>query len=176
MNELDFAITPPGKGARMFVLAVGLLAPPLMLMVITVLGPGPDDWPLILVAIALLPASMGVLAWAMHRRSLQVSDAGLRLRRWPWPRIVPWAELDVTGARIVNLDEQLELRPGLKLAGARVPGFRSGWFRLRDGRRAYVVLTDWRRTVELPRKDGRAYLFSLLRPDAFLDAIRQRGS
>ena len=74
-------------------------------------------------------------------------------------------------ARIVNLDEQKKLRPGFRIAGTRLPGLRSGWFRLHDGRRAYVVLTDWRRAVELPRRDGRVYLFSLQRPEAFIDAL-----
>jgi hypothetical protein len=172
--ERDFAISPPGKGARFFLLAVGLLAPPAMLLVMAYAQPPPESWPLLFLAVALLPATMGVAAWAMHRRSLQISDAGLRVRRFPWPRIVPWSELDLAAARTVNLDERTELRPGFKIAGARLPGFRSGWFRLHDGRRAYVVLTDWRRAVELPRKDGRTYLFSLPNPDAFLQSLPGR--
>lgn len=174
MIERDFAISPPGKGARFFVLAIGLLMPPAMLLVLAYAQPPPESWPLIFLAVALLPATMGVAAWAMHRRSLQLTDAGLRVRRFPWPHVVPWAELDLARARAVNLDERPELRPGIKYLGARLPGFRSGWFRLQDGRRAYVVLTDWKRAVELPRKDGRAYLFSLPNPAAFLQALGER--
>ena len=171
MNEQEFLMVAPGKAALLLPVILGILAPVILLGVVALAAPQPADWPKFAVAVSMLPVIAAVLAWTMHHRCVSLSPTGLRIRGAPWRRITAFADLDVGNARIVNLDEQKNLRPGFKIAGARLPGFRSGWFWLRDGRRAYVVLTDWRRTVELPRKDGRVYLFSLQRPEAFIDAL-----
>lgn len=171
MSEQDFPIIAPEKWANMMPLLIGVLAPVGALVAIGLARPQPQDWPIVALAIALMPVTAGLLAWSMHHRSVSLSPAGMRIRGLPWTRIVSFGDLDITKVRIVNLDDQHKLRPGFKIAGARLPGFRSGWFRLHDARRAYVLLTDWRRAVELPRKDGRVYLFSLQQPDAFIDAL-----
>lgn len=171
MSEHEFPIIAPEKWANLMPLLLGVVAPVGAVVAIGLAKPQPQEWPIIALAILMMPVIAGLLAWSMHHRSISLSPAGLRIRGLPWPRIVPLGELDIANVRIVNLDERRELRPGLKIAGTRLPGFRSGWFRLHDARRAYVLLTDWRRTVELPRRDGRVYLFSLQRPESFIDAL-----
>jgi hypothetical protein len=57
-----------------------------------------------------------------------------------------------------------------------MPGYRSGWFWLRDKRRAYLVLTDWKRVLALPKRDGGIVLLSLQRPEALLDALRRANT
>lgn len=171
MSDLEFPIVAPEKWANLMPLLIGVVAPVGALVAIGLGKPQPQEWPIIALAIAMMPLMAGLLAWSMHHRSVSLSSAGMRIRGLPWARVVPLGDLDIASVRIVNLDEQRKLRPGFKIAGARLPGFRSGWFRLHDARRAYVLLTDWRRTVELPRKDGRVYLFSLQRPESFIDAL-----
>ncbi len=171
MSELDFSIVPPEKWANLVPLLIGVVAPVGALVAIGLAKPAPQEWPMIALAILIMPLMAGLLSWSMYHRSVSLSPTGMRIRGLPWARVVPFGDLDIGNARIVNLDEQRKLRPGFKIAGSRLPGFRSGWFRLHDARRAYVLLTDWRRTVELPRKDGRVYLLSLQRPEAFIDAL-----
>lgn len=171
MSELDFPIVPPEKWANLVPLLMGVVAPVGAMVAIGLAKPPAQEWPIIALAIAIMPLMAGLLAWSMYHRSVSLSPAGMRIRGLPWARIVPIGDIDIANVRIVNLDDQRKLRPGFKIAGSRLPGFRSGWFRLHDARRAYVLLTDWRRTVELPRKDGRVYLFSLQRPESFIDAL-----
>lgn len=171
MSELDFPIVPPEKWANLVPLLMGVVAPVGAMVAIGLAKPPPQEWPIIALAIAIMPVMAGLLAWSMYHRSVSLSSDGMRIRGLPWARVVPLGDIDIANVRIVNLDDQRKLRPGFKIAGSRLPGFRSGWFRLHDARRAYVLLTDWRRTVELPRKDGRVYLFSLQRPESFIDAL-----
>lgn len=171
MTELDFPIIAPEKWANLVPLLIGVVAPIGAVLALSLAKPQPGEWPIIILALAIMPLMAGLLAWLMHHRSVTLSPGGMRIRGLPWARIVPFDDLDIANVRIVNLEDQRSIRPGFKIVGASLPGFRSGWFRLHDARRAYVLLTDWRRTIELPRKDGRVYLFSLQRPESFIDAL-----
>jgi hypothetical protein len=173
MNEQNFEIIPPGKLANLFPLFMGVVLPLILLGVLGIATQGSGEWRSAARAIVLLPLVAGILAWSMHHRKLRLSDAGLKVRWFPWSLVIPVAELDLDGARLVDLAREIELRPYLKLAGTRLPGFRSGWFWLRDRRRAYVVLTGDQRVLLLPKRDGQVCLFSLQRPEALLEALRR---
>ena len=173
MTEQTFEFVPPGKLANLFPLFFGVALPLILLGVVVIAAQGSREWIIAARAIVLLPIVAGILAWSMHHRSLSLSGAGLRVRRFPWPLVLPLKELDLAGARLVDLARETELRPYLKLAGTRIPGYRSGWFWLRDRRRAYVVLTGDQRVLLLPKRDGQIFMFSLQRPEALLDALRR---
>ena len=51
-------------------------------------------------------------------------------------------------------------------------GYRAGWFRLRNGEKALVYVTDPSRVVYIPTTEGYAVMVSPHEPDAFLAAVR----
>ena len=55
--------------------------------------------------------------------------------------------------------------------GTGLPGYQSGWFRLRNGERALVYLTDRRKAVYVPTALGYSLLLSPDDPGAFLSAL-----
>ena len=57
--------------------------------------------------------------------------------------------------------------------GTAMRGYRSGWFRLRNGDRALLYLTDQTRAVYVPTTEGYSVLLSPADPDAFLVALRR---
>jgi len=175
MNAQGFEIVPPGKFARVLPIAVAALPPILVLAALALAARGQQDSvPLVQVvaALFLFPIIGGALAWSMHRRVIQIIGGNLLLGLLPWRRI-PVAVLDLDNARIVDLGAQRDLQPVLKIAGTGLPGYRSGLFWLRDKTRAQVLLTDWKRVLVLPRRDGGMVLLSPQRPDALLAALRQ---
>lgn len=173
MSAQDFEMVPPGKFASLFPVFIGLVLPMMVFVPMLLATQGkPEIWtiaPFLLV----FPVVSGVLAWSMHRRTLQLEEGKLLVRRFPWPRRIATAEMDLEQAAILNLDEHRELQPVFKIAGTRLPGYHSGLFRLRDRRRATVLLTDWQRVLVLPLRKGRVLLLSPQRPDALLAALRR---
>jgi hypothetical protein len=59
--------------------------------------------------------------------------------------------------------------------GTGLPGYRSGWFRLRNGEKALLYLTDTSRAVYVPTTAGYGVLLSPQNPDEFVAALRGIG-
>lgn len=175
MNAQRFEIVPPGKFARVVPLLIGLL-PPIGILLTVALAPHDQATPIplapIVAAMLVCPVVAAGLAWSMHRRSVQLADGRLAFGLLPWRRIALDA-FDLEAARIVDLETQRELQPVFKIAGSGLPGYKSGLFRLRNRVRAQVLLTDWKRVLVLPKRDGGMVLLSPERPDALLAALQQ---
>jgi hypothetical protein len=56
--------------------------------------------------------------------------------------------------------------------GTALPGYQSGWFRLRNGEKALLYLTDRSRAVYIPTAEGYAVVLSPIDPDGFLTALK----
>ena len=174
MESKRFEIVPPGKQ----VLIIPLLAAVAVMVALALALNSQQKTPIPPVAygfFVIVPVLVVLLALDMFRRDVALTDKGLRVRTLPWPRTIPLEEFDVDRAEIVDLASRPELMPGMKLMGARMPGYRAGLFRLRDKRQASVLLTDLHRVLVLPRRKGSVLLLSLQQPEALLQAMRRRG-
>ncbi|PZP62363.1 MAG: hypothetical protein DI597_05670 [Pseudoxanthomonas spadix] len=179
-------LTPPPGSARLwlFVLVVGL---PLVLCAAALaIAPltgraAPQPAGGVLGAIAIQLASVGMLTvplwagldWALRRQALVIDQGELDLRTTFFRNRVPLSQLQPEQARIVDLDEHLELRPQLKTRGYALPGLRSGWYRLRNKRKAFVALADSRRVLWLPTTAGHALLLDVRDPHGLLALLRE---
>lgn len=172
MSTQEFEVPSPGKFALAFLLVIGLIMP---LITATALTLAAHNSRLVLLALPTLiifPLIAGAIAWSVFKRKIRFEDKALLIGPFGLRR-VPVSELNLDAAAVLNLQEHRELQPTFRMAGTSMPGYRSGWFWLRDKRRAYVVLTDWQRVLALPKRDGGIILLSLQRPDALLDALRR---
>lgn len=162
----EFAVTPPD-------LRKAWLLPGLAMMAA---GAGmvfaAREEPKILLLLPVLLLSVVVIAIVIRRRRVEIEAGELRVLAGMYSRRVALGELDLADARIVDLRERTEFRPALKLMATRLPGLSLGHFRLRDRRRAFVLLTSTSRVVVLNERSGRRLLLSLDRPQALLDALR----
>jgi hypothetical protein len=172
MSTQEFDVPPPGKFVLAFLLIIGVIMP---IIVVTSLVLAARDTRAILLAVPMtliFPLVTGVLGWSIYRRKIRIVDNALRTGPFGWKKL-PVSDLDLDAAVILDLEQHRELQPRFKLAGTSMPGYRSGWFRLRNKRTAYALLTDWRRVLVLPKRDGGFVLLSPTRPEAVLDALRR---
>lgn len=108
------------------------------------------------------------------RSRFEISAEGLRLRGDLYGRLVPRAQLRLDEARRIDLTSEAEYQPRYRTMGTALPGYRSGWFRLRNGGKALLYLTDFHRAVLIPTSAGYSILVSPSDPSAFLAALRTR--
>jgi hypothetical protein len=172
MSTQEFDLPPPGKFVLVFLLVIGAITP---MIVVTALILAARDTRAIMLAVPMaliFPLVSGVLGWSIYRRKIRIVDKALRIGPFGWKKL-PVSGLDLDAATVLNLEQHRELQPTFKLAGTSMPGYRSGWFRLRDKRTAYLLLTEWRRVLMLPKRDGGVVLLSHSRPEALLEALRR---
>lgn len=135
-------------------------------------------WGLGLIAGTALLLVVGViLASVLGSRSarFEVSAAGLRLRGDLYGRVIPADQLLSVEARRVDFTVTPELEPRIRTLGTGLPGYRAGWFRLRNGDSALLYLTDRSRAVYIPTSAGYGVLVSPSDPDGFVAAVRRLG-
>ena len=143
----EFTIAPAGTKALWLLLPAGLvMAGVIVVLAITVLG--------------------------SRTARFEVSEAGLRIRGDLYGRFIPAGELRASEARRVDLGASSELRPRWRTFGTGLPGYQSGWFRLANGERALVYLTDRQKAVYVPTSTGYGVLLTPNEPDAFVSALR----
>jgi hypothetical protein len=117
----------------------------------------------------MLLASGGIL-FALNRRALLLTDKELIVRAGFYGRALPRSSLQIDAALEVSLVERRDLGPLWRTNGISLPGFKAGWFRLRNREKALVLLTDPFRVTYLPTSEGYALLIST---NALLAALRE---
>jgi len=169
----QFELAPIGTAAKWF-FALAALLPNVIVGIIWWLNPEEfaklPVWflPLIL---GIGPALLLFGAWGARNPVATLGPSGLQLKvsfiRQTWSL----AEINRDDAMKINLENRKELRPKWKLWGAAMPGLSSGLFKLHNGDKAHVYLTDKTKVVYLQTQKG-VVLLSLERPGDFLDYLK----
>jgi hypothetical protein len=143
---VEFQITPASTGATLFLVALTLL-------------------------MAVLAVGFGWMAVSATRSSVVLGDTELRLKAPLYGRSIELSVIRFSEARVVNLDAGSELRPTVRTNGVGLPGLRVGWFKLANGEKALAAISARDRVVYIPTDEGYSLLFSLERPEAFLERV-----
>ncbi|HJU69815.1 MAG TPA: PH domain-containing protein [Gemmatimonadaceae bacterium] len=138
-------------------------------------GPARGLWgffALILLILLIVAAVLLATVRGARLSRFELSDAGLRLRGDLYGRLIPSDSLRGGAARIVDLANTPDLQPRWRTMGTAFPGYRAGWFRLRNGERALVYLTETSRTIYLPTRAGYSVMLTPQQPERFLERLR----
>ena len=171
--------------AWLFALTVGL--PVLLTMIGVAMGHAPTgeslwgignrgaDALIAMLVVALVTGAIAVFLDRMLKRHRLLLDAdGIEIATTFYKQRIAFSDLKLDAARVVRLDEHPELKPLLKSNGYALPGFRSGWFRLRNWQKAFVATSEGERTLWLPTSRGFGLLLQPRDPQRLLDRLRER--
>ena len=131
--------------------------------------------PVTVLLLGVLIGGVGLLATSVRGAQasrFEIAGDGLRLVGDLYGRVVPRRDIRVDGARRVDLAREAGLQPKWRRIGTALPGYQAGWFRLRNGEKALLYLTDRTRAVYIPTTAGYSVLLSPADPDAFLSRLR----
>ncbi|MDH5824099.1 hypothetical protein QFW77_14045 [Luteimonas sp. RD2P54] len=109
----------------------------------------------------------------LRRHCLRVGPDGLEILTTFYRQHLGLEELELEQARVVDLGERGEFRPMLKTNGTALPGFQSGWFRLRNRDKAFVARAGGGRVLLLPTTRGHVLLLQPRQPRALLERLRE---
>lgn len=128
---------------------------------------------IMMVVLGAVTLMMGWAAWSTRNSRAEVSPAGLKLVGDLWGRTIPLDRLELDEARVVDLRGEPDLVPRRRTMGTALGDYSAGWFRLRNGEKALLYLTDRRQVVYIPTLDGYSLLLSQSEPRRLLDALHE---
>ena len=146
MNQ-TFPIAPAGTGT---------------LVTITILA-------LVMLALVTL---IGGLLYSSRHVAFAVTDSGITITGDIYGRTIPLADLLVGQASIKDLATDPDFGFSWRTNGVGLPGYRSGWFKLKNGERALVFVTDRQHVVAVPTTKGYTLMMSPSDPAALLASLQ----
>jgi len=131
-------------------------------------------WFLTIVCVLLVVILMALLYTAYSSRNSRVAIDNERIKLVGdfWGREIPFKLIDIPGARIMDISGNTDYTPKRRTFATSLPGYASGWFRLRSGEKALVYLTNRHNVVYLPTSDGYSLLLSVEEPERFITTLQ----
>lgn len=119
--------------------------------------------------------AMGMLlsCWLVFKQetaTLEITNDAVLIHAGWYSQEIPKSSLRLEEARFINLEEERQLQPVARTNGTGAPGLRAGWFKLRNGDKAFLLVTRKSNVLYLPTQDY-IMLVSLEKPEEFLDAL-----
>jgi hypothetical protein len=141
------------------------------------IGTKPLWWSLSILSLVVLMAVLALVAalLLLHLPKIEVGADGIRIGSSLFGRTIPLSQLELEGARRVDIVASPELRPKWRTMGIGLPGYKAGWFRLQNGDKALLFVTNAEDVVYVPTKDDYALMVTPADPAAFLAALNSAG-
>lgn len=122
----------------------------------------------IAIFLLLLVALFGFIGYWVRNTKFELTDGGLQIRGGIYRRFISKSSFIKEGTKILDLNAEREYRPKLRTNGIGLPGYNAGWFKLRNGEKALIFVTNPSKVVYIPSKEGYSLLLSTSRPEKFL--------
>lgn len=132
-------------------------------------------WGIMAVTVLALLGLTVMMGWSLHAARyarFELSSEGLRIRADIYGRMIPGSSLVKEAARRVDLAPGSEFRPRWRTNGLGLPGYQAGWFKLSNGEKALLFLSDRGRAVYIPTRDGYALILSPADPGQFIAELK----
>jgi hypothetical protein len=125
------------------------------------------------VIVAAVLATLAHAAYASRHSRVEIESDRIRLVRGLWGREIPLDLLRILDARVMDLAAEPAYALERRTFGTGLPGYASGWFRLRNGEKALVCLTRRDGIVYVPTSAGYSLLLSVQEPERFVGALQR---
>lgn len=173
MAAAEYAVPPLRKASLATLVVIAAGVPAGAFVAIAGSPGGRGEAALAGLVVLLLGLAVGAfLVQSARRRRVTFDGSELLVESAFYTRRVALADLDVERARRVDLREETALRPLLRFNGFSLIGFHAGHYRLRNGDRAFALVTRDDGVLMVPERGGKRLLMSLEHPQRLLDALR----
>ncbi len=131
---------------------------------------------LVTAAVVLLPIliSGGLLwaIWSARAGAITIAEGSLRISGGPYGRTIPLSDLIPDQALATNLKADRDHALSWRTNGIGLPGFQSGWFKLKNGEKALAFVTDPTKVAYIPTRQGYAVVVSVDDPSALIASLK----
>ncbi len=122
----------------------------------------------------LLLCLFGYIAWSSRNVQFEVTDTDVRISGTLYGRTIPLSSIIPESIQRVDLSGNSPFALSWRQNGVGLPGFKVGWYRLRNGEKALVYITDPQRAVYFKTRADHAVITTPSDPDAFIALVRRK--
>ena len=126
---------------------------------------------MLIIIIPLIILTFGIIS-SMRNTTISLTENELIIKSMFYGRKIPLENIMINGIKKINLEEDTEYNISIRTNGTSIPGFKSGWMRLKNGEKALTFITDKNNVVLIPVKDY-LLLFSMDNIDDFINKIKE---
>ncbi len=116
---------------------------------------------------------LGSFVLAARNTRFVVSEQGLEIAGGMYGRNIPKEHLEVSRAMPLDLSQDTAYKLGARTNGGGMPGFQSGWFRLRNGEKCLAFVTNPKSVVYVPTSEGYVVMMSVANPIAMVQSLQK---
>ncbi len=135
----------------------------------------PASWHALLPLLLPLFIVAGVLApmiYSVKNARAEITPEGLRISGTIYRKYIPKEEIKEDEIKILNLNIEKEYRPKARTNGISLPGCKQGWFKLENGEKALLFVTDYSKVIYIPTKKNFSLLLSVENPEEFIALLK----
>jgi hypothetical protein len=121
---------------------------------------------------------MLVITWLMvgtifttKNTSISIKDGEVVINSFLYGRKIPIENILINEIKTINLNQDEEYGISVRTNGIGLPNYKSGWMRLKNGKKALVYLTNEEKVLLMPTKDF-VILFSMEKTEEFINKIK----
>jgi hypothetical protein len=105
-------------------------------------------------------------------KTLAVADSSVTAAGAMYSATVDRASIVRDEVRVVDLDREPQLSPSARTNGLDLFTYQEGWFRLHNGEKAFVVMSNPKSVLYIPTRAGHVLLFSAADPEKAQASLR----
>jgi hypothetical protein len=134
-------------------------------------GPSIFIWVLSVILLAVIGLFV-YIGYSSRNIQFTINDDGLRISPGLYGRLIPREAIKTEGVRVINLTIDSEYLPKWRTNGVGLPGYSAGWFKLKNGEKALVFLTERTRVVYMPTTENYSVLLSVREAEEFAGVLQ----
>lgn len=105
--------------------------------------------------------------------TFSLTEQALVIRPGIYGRTIPKEDVRIEGVRVINLDYERNYQARWRMNGAGLPGYSAGWFKLNNGEKALMFVTDRSNVVYIPTRKNYSVLLSVQQADEMVNQMRK---
>ena len=118
-----------------------------------------------------LAGSFSYIAYSSKSVQFEISEEGLNIRGGFYQRMIPAKSIIFAKSKQIDIGKESPYEPIRRTNGIGLPGYTSGWFKLRNGDKALLFVTDPSSVVYIATREGYSVLLSVQETERFLKLI-----
>lgn len=128
-------------------------------------------------AIAIIPLAVAILfayiGYASKHGKVYLSQRELSISGDLYKQKISLASIVRDRIESINLDCLSLYQPKWRTNGTALPGYLSGWYKLNNGEKAFLLVTDSKKVVYLPTTKNYSVLMSIENSEEFLRSLAE---